>query len=66
MAKANFPGEEKKRQVDLVVVARIYEKVEEANIKNKLVLWLIDKLVDLVPRVTQLIYDFLKEKVENL
>ena len=66
LAKANFPGEEKKRQVDLVVVARIYEKVEEANIKNKLVLWLIDKLVDLVPRVTQLVYDFLKEKVENL
>ena len=58
LAKANFPGEEKKRQVDLVVVARIYEKVEEANIKNKLVLWLIDKLVDLVPRVTQLVYDF--------
>ena len=66
LAKANFPGEEKKRQVDLVVVARIYEKVEEANIKNKLVLWLIDKLVDLVPRVTQLVYDFLKERVENL
>ncbi len=66
LAKANFPGPEKKQQVDIIVVNRIYEKVAEANIKNKLVLWVIDKLIDLVPRVTQLVYDFLKEKVENL
>lgn len=65
-AKENFPGEDKKRQVDLIVLARIYEKVEEAKIKNKLVLWLVDRLMDIVPRVTQLVYDFLKEKVENL
>lgn len=66
LAKANFPGVEKKQQVDVAVVNRIYEKVKEANIKNKLVLWVIDKLIDIVPRVTQLVYDFLKEKVENL
>lgn len=66
LAKENFPGEEKKRQVDLIVVARIYEKIEELNIKNKLVLWLIDRIIDIIPRLTQLVYDFLKEKVESL
>ena len=65
-AKENMPGEEKKRNVDLIVTARIYAKVAEANVKNKWVLWLVDRLVDLLPRVTQLIYDCLKEKVKNL
>ncbi len=66
LAKANFPGEEKKKQVDAIVVNRIYDKVKEANIKNKLVLWIVEKLIDLIPRVVQLVYNFLKEKVENL
>ena len=66
LAKANFPGEEKKKQVDAIVINRIYDKVKEANIKNKLVLWIVEKLIDLIPRVVQLVYNFLKEKVENL
>lgn len=57
-------GEQKKKRVDEIVIAKIIELT--ANIKNGLVLWLIDKLIDLIPIVTQLIYDFLKEKVENL
>ena len=57
-------GEQKKKRVDEIVIAKIIELT--ANIKNGLVLWLIDKLISLVPAITQLIYDFLKEKVENL
>lgn len=57
-------GEQKKKRVDEIVIAKIIELT--ANIKNGLVLWLIDRLIDLIPIVTQLIYDFLKEKVENL
>lgn len=57
-------GEQKKKRVDEIVIAKIIELT--ANIKNGLVLWLVDKLIDLVPVITQLIYDFLKEKVENL
>ena len=57
-------GSEKKKRVDEIVVVKIIELT--ANVKNGLVLWVIDKLIDLVPVVTQLVYDFLKEKVENL
>ena len=57
-------GSEKKKRVDEIVVAKIIELT--INVKNGLVLWVIDKLIDLVPVVTQLVYDFLKEKVENL
>ena len=64
MAKKSIPGIEKKKEVDVVVISFIYDRT--TNIKNKIVLWLIDKLVELVPTVTQLVYDFLKEKIENL
>ena len=57
-------GSEKKKRVDEIVVAKIIELT--INVKNGLVLWVIDILIDLVPVVTQLVYDFLKEKVENL
>lgn len=57
-------GSEKKKRVDEIVVAKIIELT--INVKNGLVLWVIDKLIDLVPVVTQLVYNFLKEKVENL
>ena len=57
-------GSEKKKRVDEIVIAKIIELT--VNVKNGLVLWVIDKLIDLVPVVTQLIYNFLKEKVENL
>ena len=66
LAKENIPGEEKKRQLDAVLTAHVYMKVKEAGIKNKWVLWLVDQLVDLLPKVTQLVYEFLKEKIENL
>ena len=65
-AKKNIPGEEKKKQVDMAVIAYIYAKVNNLNIRNKAVLWAVDEIVDMIPSVTQLIYDFLKEKIENL
>ena len=49
-------GEQKKKRVDEIVIAKIIELT--ANIKNGLVLWLVDKLIDLVPVVTQLVYNF--------
>ena len=57
-------GEQKKKRVDEIVIVKIIELTN--NVKNGLVIWLVDRLIDLVPVVTQLIYDFLKEKVENL
>lgn len=66
LAKENFPGAEKKEQLDTTLVEFIRAKVKEGKIGNKLVLWVVEKLVDILPKVTQLVYDFLKEKVENL
>ena len=63
-AKANIPGIEKKIIVDNAVIAKIREF--RTNCKNKLVLWVIDQIIKVVPTVTQLVYDFLKEKIENL
>lgn len=57
-------GSEKKALVDNAVIAKIREF--RSTCKNKLVLWVVDELIKLIPTVTQFIYDFLKEKVENL
>ena len=62
----NIPGEEKKKQVDIEVITAIYNRVQLLNIKNKVVLWLVNELVEAIPVLTQLIYNFLKEKIENL
>ena len=62
--KNNIPGPEKKRIVDNIVILKVREARE--GCKNKAVLWVIDKIILVIPAVTQLIYDFLKEKVENL
>ena len=64
--KKNIPGEEKKIIVDNFVIALILKKVKDLEVKNGLILWLVDKVLELIPLVTQLIYEFLKEKVENL
>ena len=63
-AKSKLPGQEKKVLVDNVVIAKIREF--RNNGKNKLVLWIVDQIIKVVPTITQLIYNFLKEKVENL
>ncbi len=63
-AKAKIPGEEKKIAVDYLVIKYIESKIE--NCTNKYVLWLVEKLIAEVPKITQLIYDFLKAKIENL
>lgn len=57
-------GPAKKVLVDNAVIFKIREF--RSTCKNKLVLWIIDELIKIIPTVTQLIYDFLKEKVENL
>ena len=64
MAKENIPGQEKKNQVDNLVITKIL--VLTTNIKNGLVLWVINRIIDLIPVVTQLVYDSLKARVEEL
>ena len=62
--KANIPGVEKKAIVDTIIVGKI--EILKETYKNGLVIWLLDQLIKVVPTVTQLVYDFLKEKIENL
>lgn len=65
-AKAKIPGEEKKSIVDKAVIAFIQAKVKTLEVKNGLVLWLVNRIIGLIPLVTQIVYNFLKEKVEAL
>ena len=59
-------GELKKVQVDFIITQHIKDYAESKS-SNKLVLWLVDTVfIKAVPTVTQLIYDFLKEKVKGL
>ena len=64
-AKANIPGIEKKLIVDKAVIAKI-EILKETYKKNGLVVWLLNLIIKNIPTVTQLVYEFLKEKIENL
>lgn len=64
--KKAIPGEEKKAIVDERMRALIRKKVKDLEVKNGFILWLVEKIIELIPLVTQLIYNFLKEKVENL
>lgn len=63
-AKANIPGVEKKTIVDTIVIHKLNSIA--CGFSNKILLWIIDRIIDCIPTVTQLVYDFLKEKVENL
>ena len=64
-AKEQIAGAEKKKIVDNIVIAKI-NVLKETYPKNKLILWILDRVIDAVPAITQLIYEFLKEKIENL
>ena len=64
-AVESYAGEEKKKIVDGVVITKI-NVLKETYPKNKLILWLLDRIIDVVPTITQLVYEFLKEKIENL
>ena len=66
LAKKNIPGQEKKEQLDEFLTLHVRSKIKEGKITNKYVLWLVEKLIEVLPSITQLVYDFLKEKVENL
>ena len=57
-------GAEKKIIVDGKVVASI--RILKDSCKNGLIKWLLDLIICTIPSITQLIYNFLKEKVENL
>lgn len=61
----NAKGPEKKIIVDKIVIAKI-EVLKETYKKNGLIVWLLNLIIKVIPTVTQLIYEFLKEKVENL
>lgn len=63
-AKTNYPGVEKKFNVDEKVIATV--RVLKDSCKNGLIKWVLDRIIDAIPAITQLIYDFLKEKIENL
>ena len=63
-AKENIPGIEKKIIVDEIVIAKI--TAWKNTCKNKMVAWVLDRIIEVIPSVTQLVYDFLKEKVESL
>ena len=63
-AKVKISGQEKKEAVDLIVTTLIQNKTK--GITNGLLLWVISLIIKAVPTVTQLVYDFLKQKVENL
>ena len=63
-AKEAISGAEKKAIVDAFIIAKIKEICNNCN--NKIVLWVVDQVISAVPSVTQAIYSFLKEKVENL
>lgn len=63
-AKKNIPGVEKKQAVDIKVISRITSI--EAKCSNSIIRWVIERIIDVVPTITQFIYDRLKEKVESL
>lgn len=57
-------GAEKKAAVDKILTDKILELKNTCN--NKYIKWLLDFVIAGVPKLTQFIYDCLKEKVENL
>jgi hypothetical protein len=62
--KSNIPGVEKKAIVDATVIKKI--EALALGCSNKILLWIIERIISCIPAITQLIYDFLKEKIENL
>ena len=66
LAKASIPGQEKKELLDHHIINIIDVFVLNHGIKNKIILWIIEKVKEFIPSLTQIQYDFLKEKVENL
>ena len=62
--KAKYPGPEKMTVVIVTVEELIKRKTSSCT--NKLVLWVVSQVIKVVPTITQLVYNFLKEKVEKL
>ena len=63
-AKETIAGFEKKAIVDAFIIAKIKEICSKCN--NKIVLWVVEQIINAVPVITQAVYSFLKERVENL
>ena len=57
-------GAEKKAAVDKIPTEKINEI--KSGCSNKYIKWLLDLIIAGVPKLTQFVYDCLKEKVENL
>lgn len=66
LAKKEIAGYEKKEQLDKFLILHIQAEVEEREVTNKYTLWVIGKLIEMLPNITQLVYEFLKEKIESL
>ena len=66
LAKKEIAGHEKKEQLDKFLILHIQAEVEEREVTNKYTLWVIGKLIEMLPNITQLVYEFLKEKIESL
>ena len=62
--KTTITGTEKKVIVDAFVISKIRELCVPCS--NKMVLWVVEQIVKAIPSITQTIYNFLKEKIENL
>ena len=63
-AKEEIEGRVKKAQVDLIIQGAIDKIVSDC--KNKLVVWVVDQIKKSIPSITQLVYDFLKARIEEL
>lgn len=64
MAKEKIPGIEKKIAVDKIVLERL-DGIKK-NCNNGIIIFILDLVAKAIPTITQAVYDFLKEKVENL
>ena len=63
-AKEEIDGCIKKAQVDSIIQNALDRLVADCN--NKLVIFVVDQIKKAVPSVTQLVYDFLKARIEEL
>lgn len=62
-AYKELSGEEKKARVDSYLEDYIIDNFET---DNAILEWLIDRVIEFLPTITQIIYDFLKEKIKEL
>ncbi|DAB04731.1 TPA: hypothetical protein CPT89_00975 [Candidatus Gastranaerophilales bacterium HUM_11] len=62
----DLSGAEKKNKVDKLLTTYILEKYGEFAKENIFVNWVLNKFIEFLPDITQLVYDFLKKRIEGL